>query len=126
MAIDRTASTFCEKVAQNDSRPVLLQEIRGLRLQSQSLILNNDNPGKNRAHYLRGLPIRLPRTTMGTFPHLKVGWILCCGCCRIAESADRVDRLIRVNPIEELVEAHVFPRIFRLHAPMTRYSGYRA
>jgi hypothetical protein len=98
-------------------------------LQPQACYLITTTLGKTLpttyTHYLRGPPIRLPRTTMGTFPYLKVGWILCCGCCRIAESADRVDRLIRVNPIEELVEAHVFPRIFRLHAPMTRYSGYR-
>jgi hypothetical protein len=51
---------------------------------------------------------------------MKIGRVVRRRSSQIAERADRVDRLIRVHAIKELMKAHVFARIFRPHAPMTQ------
>jgi hypothetical protein len=61
-------------------------------------------------------------TTMGTLSQLKFSPSLGCRCCQVAKRADGINRLVRINAVEELVVVHVFPDIFSPHlwVPKTR------
>jgi hypothetical protein len=46
--------------------------------------------------------------------------------CQIAKRTNRINRLIWINPVDELMKGHIFPGIFTPHAGVPGNRGCRA
>jgi hypothetical protein len=70
-----------------------------------------------KAHTFAQLPQTLnPRATMRALVQPEFGVRLRRPCRHIAKGTNRIDRLIRIRPINKLMKMHAFPGIVSSHA----------
>jgi hypothetical protein len=66
-----------------------------------------------------------PRAAMRTFPQPKLRVCLSGRRRHIAKRTNRINRLIWINPVDELMEGHIFPGIITPHAGDPENRGCR-